>query len=73
MHLPVLMTRISDVVPLVERYGSGEVIDRVEQIGEALDRIRAGYSRYREGIGRFIVHFEYEAYYRQAFREMERP
>jgi glycosyltransferase involved in cell wall biosynthesis len=67
MHLPVLMTRISDIVPFVERFRSGEVIDRIDQMGEALERIRRDYPRYLEGIGQFNAHFEYERYYRVAF------
>lgn len=71
MHLPVLMTRISDIVPYVERFHSGEVIDRSEEIGPALERIRSHYASYQEGIGRFIAHFDFEGYYRDAFRILE--
>jgi len=70
MHLPVLMTRISDIVPFVERFRSGEVIDRIDQIGEALERIRCDYVRYQEGIAQFNAHFEFERYYREAFRAL---
>ena len=70
MHLPVLMTRISDIVPFVERFRSGEVIDRIDQMGEALERIRRDYPRYQEGIEQFNAHFEYERYYREAFKAM---
>jgi|694.fasta_scaffold123847_3 glycosyltransferase involved in cell wall biosynthesis len=71
MRLPVVMTRISDIVPFVERFGSGVVIDGYSEIGEALDHIRMNYARYLEGVERFISNFEFETYYRNAFRAME--
>ena len=71
MHLPVLMTRISDIVPFVERFGSGEVIDRVDQIGDALDLIRQHYPLYQAGVELFNAHFEYERYYGASFKAME--
>ncbi len=71
MRLPILMTRISDIVPYVERFGCGEVIDRYEDLGAALDRIRVRYADYQQGIERFLEYFEFERYYREAFRMME--
>lgn len=71
LQLPVLMTRISDVVPFVERFRSGEVIDRVEQIGKALETIRDYYPEYRDGNLRFNAYFEYGRYYRDAFECLE--
>ena len=68
MHLPVVMTRISDIVPYVERFRSGVVIDRIDQIGEALERIQCKYLQYQEGISQFNACFEYERYYQEAFR-----
>ncbi len=73
MRLPVLMTRISDIVPYVERFSSGEVIDNAGELGSAIERIRADYPRYQKGIERFIAHFAYEPYYREAFRALEGP
>ena len=71
MRLPVLMTRISGIAPFVERFCSGEVIDSLEELGGALERIRGDYGRYQEGIVRFIGHFEFEHYYREAFAVLE--
>lgn len=71
MRLPVLMTRISDIVPYVERFRSGEVIDGPDEIGAALEQIRARYAVYQEGIARFIAHFEFDRYYREAFSALE--
>jgi hypothetical protein len=47
------------------------VIDGYSEIGEALDHIRMNYARYLEGVERFISNFEFETYYRNAFRAME--
>jgi hypothetical protein len=71
MHLPVIMTRISDIVPFIERYGSGEVIDRIENIGDAVERIRVNYTKYQDGIEQFIAHFECDGYYHDAFSALE--
>jgi hypothetical protein len=71
MHLPVLMTRISDIVPFIEQFGSGEVIDKIDDLGEALERIRNNYPRYQQGVERFVAYFDYEGYYRSAFRSWE--
>ena len=71
MHLPVVMTRISDIVPFVERFKSGEVIGRGPEIGEALERIRGDYESYQAGVGRFVEHFYYDRYYREAFKALE--
>ena len=71
MHLPVLMTRISDIVPFVERFRCGEVVDRIDQMEEALERIRLNYPQYQAGVARFNEHFEYSRYYRDAFKGFE--
>ena len=71
MRLPVVMTRISDIVPFVERFKSGEVIGRGPEIGEALKRIRGDYESYRSGVRRFVEHFYYDRYYREAFKALE--
>ena len=68
MRLPVVMTRISDIVPFVERFKSGEVIGRGPEIGEALERIRGDYESYQAGVRRFVEYFHYDRYYRQAFK-----
>lgn len=71
MHLPVVMTRISDIVPFVERFQSGEVIGRGPEIGEALERIRGDYESYHAGVRRFVEYFHYDRYYREAFKVLE--
>ncbi len=71
MHLPVLMSRISDIVPFVERFRSGEVVDTPGQMGEALERIRLEYDAYRKGVAAFNGFFAYEQYYGDAFSALE--
>lgn len=71
MHLPILMTRVSDIVPYVERFGCGEVVDCFDGVEAALCRIRDNYGRYQEGVARFLAYFEYERYYQMAFNPME--
>jgi len=71
MHLPVLMTRISDIAPFVERFHSGKVIENEIQIGAALEEIRRHYSYFKEGLEAFNSHFAYEQYYGRAFSSLE--
>lgn len=71
MHLPVMMSRISDIVPFVERFRSGEVVDAPGQMGEALERIRLEYDAYRKGVAAFNGFFAYEQYYGDAFSALE--
>jgi len=63
MGLPVVMTRISDIVPFVERFGAGEVIDSVADLPAAVDRIRGNYAAYQAGLQAFANHFDCERYY----------
>lgn len=67
MGLPIVMTNISGVVPFVRRFGCGEVIDRLDHLGDAIDRIRGNYSHYLEGVTKMVQHFEFTRYYRGAF------
>jgi len=71
MGLPIVMTRISEIAPMVERFGCGEVIDTIDQFGAALERLRNDYPRYLRGLERFSAHFDYEPYYREAFVALE--
>lgn len=63
MGLPVVMTRISDIVPFVERFRAGEVIDSIAELSTAVDRIRGRYVVYLAGLRAFAEHFECERYY----------
>lgn len=63
MGLPVIMTRISDIVPFVERFCAGEVIDSFEDLSNAINRIIGNYRRYQEGLVAFARHFDCETYY----------
>lgn len=71
MCLPIVMTRISDIVPFVEHFRSGEVVDRRDQMGDALERIRLNYPQYQAGVARFNEHFEFGRYYGDAFKGIE--
>lgn len=63
MGLPVVMTRISDIVPFVEKFKAGEVIDSLADLPAAIDRIRANPVAYQTGIRAFAEHFDNEKYY----------
>lgn len=63
MGLPVVMTKISDIVPYVERYGAGEVIDSVKDLSAALLRIKSSPESYFAGCRGFAEHFDFEKYY----------
>lgn len=69
MGLPVVMTRISEIVPYVERYGAGEIVDSLAELPAAVARIASNPQRYMAGVRSFAECFEYETYYRNRFRE----
>ena len=71
MNLPVIMTRISEVVPFVERFHAGEVISSMDEIGAAAKRIAEDYAAYEDGVRRFNDHFEYSRLYAEAFSPVE--
>jgi len=71
MRLPVVMTRVSDIVGFVEKFGSGEVVEHVDEISDALERIRMNYPYYQAGIAHFIEYFEFDRYYQKAFSKLE--
>jgi len=63
MGLPIVMTRISDIVPFVEKYKAGEIIDSIVDLPGAVDRIRGNYAAYQQGLCAFAEHFDCERYY----------
>ncbi len=63
MGLPVIMTRISEIVPFVERFGAGEIVDSVDSLPEAIARMSNDYQRYQDGVVAFAEHFNCERYY----------
>lgn len=71
MGLPVVMTRISDIVPYVEKFKAGEVVDSVSELPTALGRIAASPQTYTEGVRAFTSYFDYNEYYNANFGEMK--
>lgn len=67
-NLPVVMTRISDIVPYIERFKSGIVIDSVDELGTAISEVAAHYADYTKGLEAFNAHFEFERYYAEGYR-----
>lgn len=71
MNLPVVMTRISEVVPFIEKFRAGVVVDGMEGVGDAVRKIANDYPTYGEGVRRFNEHFEYTRLYAEAFKPVE--
>ena len=67
MGLPVVMTRISEIVPFVERFHAGEVIDSVRELPQAIAKIRRDPESYFSGCRAFAAHFDYTRYYAANF------
>lgn len=63
LGLPVVMTRISAIVPHVERFKAGEVIDSLDELPTAIEKIRSRPEVYFEGCRAFGEHFDYRRYY----------
>lgn len=71
MGLPVVMTRISGIVPYVERFKAGVVIDSLSELPAAVSEISRLYAEYNRGARDFAAYFGYEDYYKEKFRSME--
>ncbi|MEK7592857.1 MAG: hypothetical protein AAB508_05725 [Patescibacteria group bacterium] len=70
--LPVIMTRTSDIVPYIEKYTAGEVVDRnPEAVYDAIVKMRKSYSIYLDGVKKFNSYFDCEKYYKHGFSFME--
>lgn len=73
MNLPVIMTKTSSIMPYIQNFRAGEVIDRTPvALKGAVDRITKNYSRYLEGLKKFNNYFYYETYYRKHFKFLEK-
>ena len=71
LGLPVIMTRISDVVPWIERFSAGIVVDSVSEVPSAARTIAENPEKYNEGVRDFAAHFDYERHYGESFAAME--
>jgi glycosyltransferase involved in cell wall biosynthesis len=71
LGLPVVMTRISDIVPYVERFKAGEVVDSPDDVCPAIERIAADPQTYSRGVAAFNDHFSYASYYAESFKALE--
>jgi glycosyltransferase involved in cell wall biosynthesis len=74
LGLPVVMTRISDVVPHIERFKAGEIVDApgTEALAQAVARVAENQRAYRDGVSRFNAFFDYRAYYETSFSAWEK-
>ena len=72
LGLPIIMTRISEVVPFVERFHAGEVVSSIEDVGPAAKKIAENYDFYENGAHKFADFFEYSRQYNEAFRIVEK-
>ena len=71
MGLPVIMTRISDVVRWIERFNAGIVVDSVSDVPAAARTIAENPEKFNRGVLDFSAHFDYERHYRRSFAAME--
>lgn len=72
MGLPVIMTRISDVAKIIEEFKAGVVIDSPAEVGSAASEIGAHVDEYGKGVSAFAEHYDYDRYYAENFKAMER-
>lgn len=71
MGLPVIMSRISDVVKKIEEFRAGEIVDSAEGVGEAARKIMANGADYRKGVLAMAAYFDYDRYYGESFAALE--
>lgn len=72
LGLPVIMTNMSAIAPFIKKFHAGEVIDEVSDLHMAIEKIQKNYDRYQSGLRSFAYYFDYETYYRRAFKALER-
>ena len=65
------MTRISDIVPYVERFSAGEVLGSLKELPNAISRVAAFPEVYTTGAINFGKYFDYRTYYPESFKELE--
>lgn len=72
MQLPVIMSKTSSIMPYIQKFHAGEVIDRTpEALYEAVIKIAKNYDAYISGLEAFNKFFYYEDYYAKHFRHLE--
>lgn len=71
LGLPVVMTRISDVVKYIERFNAGRVIDSIDELGSALIDIANNSADYACGVSKFCDYFDYDIYYHRMYNSWE--
>ena len=68
LHLPVVISNTSAIVPFVKKFCCGEVISNIkEELGPTLIEIKNNYEKYQNGLRKFNDHFYYEKYYGERF------
>ncbi len=73
MDLPVIMSNTSSIAPYVERFQSGEVIERnLTAFSHAVEKIKKNYDSYVKGVERLNEEFNYEKYYGNKFSFLEK-
>ena len=72
MGLPIVMSDISSIAPLIIKFKAGEVIDRnLTSIEMAIRKIRKNYRSYLSGVEKFNRHFGFEEYYKKRFKFLQ--
>ena len=71
LGLPVVMTRISDIVPYVEKFMAGEIVENMADVCPAIERIASAPQKYAAGVAAFNGHFAFDGYYGRSFKALE--
>ncbi len=67
MGLPVVMTRISEIAPYVEKFKAGVVLDSITDLPDAVVRIADNLSAYADGACNLATYFDFQNYYSKGF------
>lgn len=71
LGLPVVMTDTSAISSYVKQFGAGIVVKDESDLPSALDTVKQKYPAFQKGLRAFGESFEYEQYYRHAFKALE--
>lgn len=73
LGLPIVMTNTSEIATYIKKFHSGEVIaPNLDELENALLKIRENYVQYQRGLGNFNKYFAFESYYKKAFIALEK-
>lgn len=71
LGLPIVMTDTSAIEYYIRKFNAGEVVGDVSELTQVLNLIKQNYILYQKGVASIAKYFEFDMYYKFAFRSLE--